>query len=289
MITVSAPGKIHLLGEHSVVYGKPALLSAINLRVVVTIGKANTSEVGFDSSEVRAVVEKVIRKKFNRKIPNYSIQSQFPAGSGLGFSAAASAAIIAALLSYFKIKWDKELVNKLAFEVEKVFHGNPSGADNTAVVQGGLILFQKGNFSTFASKIKSFILINSGKPTETTKEMVKIAKAKIGLILDDQEKLVRQVLPVLKTGNEKEFIRMIRAGERNLESIGVVSPFAKSIIRKIEKAGGAAKISGAGGVKKGSGILLCYHRNKKLIEKIAKTFQLPLFSVSLGAEGLRKK
>ncbi len=36
-IKVSAPGKIHLMGEHSVVYGKPALLAAINKRVFVEL------------------------------------------------------------------------------------------------------------------------------------------------------------------------------------------------------------------------------------------------------------
>lgn len=34
-ITVSAPGKIHLMGEHAVVYGKPALLAAIDRRCTV--------------------------------------------------------------------------------------------------------------------------------------------------------------------------------------------------------------------------------------------------------------
>lgn len=37
MIKVSAPGKIHLLGEHFVVYGAPALLAAVNLRCVVQL------------------------------------------------------------------------------------------------------------------------------------------------------------------------------------------------------------------------------------------------------------
>lgn len=286
MIKVSAPGKIHLLGEHSVVYGKPALLSAINLRVAVTIGKKDQSY-----PLLRKTVQDLIKKRFKvSKIPDYSIESDLPVGSGLGFSAAGSAAIIAALLSHFKIKWDLNLINELTFEAEKVFHGTPSGGDNTTVVYGGLIIFQKGTTPLpTKSKVKSFVLINTGKPVETTKQMVEIAKAKIHLILDDQEKLVRELLPVMKEGNEKEFIRIIREGERNLEKIGVVSPFAKSIVRKIEQLGGAAKISGAGGIKSGSGILLCYHRDKKLIENIAKAFQLAYFSVSLGAEGLKNE
>jgi len=36
-ITFSAPAKIHLLGEHAVVYGKPAIISATNLRLTLTL------------------------------------------------------------------------------------------------------------------------------------------------------------------------------------------------------------------------------------------------------------
>src|SRR3990170_4500579 len=37
MISVSAPGKVHLTSGHIVVYGKPALLASIGLRTVSTI------------------------------------------------------------------------------------------------------------------------------------------------------------------------------------------------------------------------------------------------------------
>ncbi|TSC88086.1 MAG: mevalonate kinase [Microgenomates group bacterium Gr01-1014_7] len=284
MIKVSVPGKIHLLGEHTVVYGKPALLSAIDLRVTVTVGKSNT---GFPF--LRETVQDLIKEKFKvNKMPVYSIESDLPVGSGLGFSAAGSAAIIAALLSHFKIKWDKELVNDLAFEAEKVFHGTPSGGDNTTATYGGLIIFQKGVAPLPSqSKIKNFALINTGKPVETTKQMIEIAKAKIHSILDDQERLVRELLPVLKTGDETKMISIIKAGEKNLENIGVVGKKAKKIIQDIETLGGAAKISGAGGQKKGSGIIICYHRNRKFIEEIANKNSLQFFNVELGAEGLR--
>ena len=284
MIKVSAPGKIHLLGEHSVVYGKPAILTAINLRVTVTIGKKDNS-----FPLLRQGVEKVIKKKLNRKIPDYSIETELPIGSGLGFSAAGSAAIIAALLTYFKVKWDKNLVNELTFEAEKAFHGNPSGGDNTTVINGGLLLFQKDRPPTYSnSKVKSFILINSGKPTETTKEMIEVAKPKVHSILEDQEFLTKQLVLALKNGNEKLLIEIIKKGQKNLEKIGVVGKIAKKIIRDIEKLGGAAKITGAGGVKKGSGMLVCYHKDPKKILNFAKQNNLEAFSIKLAEEGLRQ-
>jgi len=40
-ITASAPGKLMLLGEHSVVYDRPCLVTAVDSRVYVTMTKNN--------------------------------------------------------------------------------------------------------------------------------------------------------------------------------------------------------------------------------------------------------
>ncbi len=260
MIKVSVPGKIHLIGEHTVVYGKPALISAISLRVYLTIGK---------------------------KLADYTFKTEIPKGAGLGSSAAVSAAVIAAMLSYLKVKWDKNLVNHLTYEAEKTFHGTPSGGDNTAVIYGGTIRFQAGAFSPIKTKIKQFILINSGKPVESTKQMVKVAKPKINLILKSQTKLIEKMVTALETGGN--LIPIIKKAEKNLEKIGVVGNLAKKIVKDIENLGGAAKISGAGGVKMGSGMLLCYHSNPKILLNYAKSKNLEAFTVKLGAEGLRNE
>lgn len=78
------------------------------------------------------------------------VSSELPLGSGLGSSAAFCVALAAALLAFtdsvgvdvnhqgwlsFGEK-ELDLVNKWAFEGEKIIHGKPSGIDNTVSTYG---------------------------------------------------------------------------------------------------------------------------------------------------------
>lgn len=324
-ITYSAPGKIHFLGEHTVVHGKPALLAATNLRINVTISSLGKSEKALgDSSEemkkLRQTVENVIKLKFKiKKIPSYKadIKSQIPIGAGMGSSASSSSAYLASLLTFLKFDWDLNLINELAYECDKVFNGNPSGGDNTTVVNGGFIWYRKeaDYLKTFSKlpfnlhkNISNFVLINSGKPHETTAEMVAKVRTKLynprsksnsGLsihfqprvvkLFDHQEQLVKDLSLALKEGNADLLIKVIKLGEKNLEKLGVVGNKAKSIIRKVEKIGGAAKIMGGGGVSDGSGMLLTYHKDFKKLDELVKKEDWKTMKIKLGGEGLRKE
>ena len=276
MITVSVPGKIHLMGEHAVVYGKPALLSAINRRMRVSIEKSKKMEI-FTTESPTCVFYALEKVKEYLKLDllspmRISIDSDIPAGFHLGSSAATAVGVIAALIYFLKKTWNPTLINAIAYEVEKKQHGNPSGGDNTTVAFGGLVWFRKEmEFLksmqqldiVIPSAFNHFYLIDTGRPKETTGEMVAFVKTQKNLqaFLDANEIQTKNILVGIKEKNEGELLDAIQQGEKTLETIGVVSKKVIPIIRSIEKAGGAAKILGGGGRKEGIGYLLCYSHN----------------------------
>lgn len=305
-IKVSAPGKIHLLGEHAVVYGKPALLAAINKRVYVeiTVRKDNKKEIIIHENPDKKVIDyvehaiDVTAKYYKQKLPSgftITITSEITFGSGLGSSAASAVALAGAVTLFLGKPFDKATINEIAFLIEKYNHTNPSGGDNSASCYGGFIWYRKEteNLKTVQqielplSKniLKNFYLIDTGKPKETTGEMVLFVKGFVKKnkklsknIFNHQEELTRNLLVALQDNNEKEIKQIIKKGERNLEKIGVVPFSVKKLIRHIERLGGAAKICGGGGKSKSTGVLLVYQKNK------VNSIYTPLL---LGAEGLR--
>lgn len=313
MITITVPGKIHLLGEHSVVYGKPALLTAINLSATITLSpldkkplKNKKDPYDTNAFALQSAIEKAIQKKFKIKtIPPYLIrvESDIPIGYGLGSSAAISAGYTAALLSHLKIDWDLKLVNEIAYQGEKIFHGNPSGADNTTVIFGGFVWYRKEleSLKVFHSidqkihpKIGQFFLIDSGKPAETTKDLVKLvadqyskARKKFDAIFDGQEQLTKDLLVALVDGETDQVIDIIKKGQRNLEKIGVVGNKAKKMIREVEKNGGAGKILGGGGISEGSGMLLVYHQDSKKLLNLLKEKKWSYLKIKVAQPGLK--
>lgn len=309
MITVSAPGKIHLMGEHAVVYGKPALLTAVNLRLSVTVKESNLDHHLIHVEDVLArefifhclqLVEEHF-KLTSRRFLEVSVLSAIPFGYHLGSSASLSVATIGATTYFLKKLWNPIEINQLAYEAEKKQHGNPSGGDNTAVTFGGFVWYRKElEFLKSmwqlpfhpAKNLNHFFLINTGKPEETTGEMVALVQAKnkkenLEEIFNQNEKQTKRVAVALKEGDEETLIDAIQQGEKTLENMGVVSPSVMELIKKIEKVNGAAKILGGGGKKKAVGFVLCYHHQPEKIEDLCKSYGYTLQAITLGEEGVR--
>ncbi len=354
-IIVSAPGKIHFLGEHVVVRGKPALLTAIDKRCVVNLTPTDSSQIEITSANLgktvtvstdevsarrdkaqalweqfrdgndMAVLKSITADEmefpiiaigetlhhFGIDAPSgfsLSIDSEVPIGAGLGSSASTAVTVVAAMTSFLgkDLESNRGVINDIAFLVEQKKHGLPSGGDNSAVTYGGLIWFRKESpelkliqpvpFTVPPEIARNFLIIDTGRPKESTGEMIGIVsdlyksdQAMVDGIFSDQERLTRELLTALKNGNEQEVMAIIKAGSHNLQALGVVSPSTKALIAEIEEAGGVAKICGAGGSAEASGVVLSYHPDTKVLERIASGQSLKHYQTALGAEGLRQE
>jgi mevalonate kinase len=106
-------------------------------------------------------------------------------------------------------------------------------------------------------------------------------------LFDQNEVQTKRLVKAMKEENEAEFIGAIRAGERTLEGMGVVSKKVIPLIRKIETIGGAAKLLGGGGKKDSVGFLLCFHRDQRRVAQVCKSYNYSIQPITLGAEGIR--
>jgi len=307
MIIVSAPTKVHLMGEHAVVHGKPAIIAAIEKRITAKVTKGNRN---IDTEEIVtpyiAYIKEIIQTRYSDvslSALDISIQSDVPIGYHLGTSAAIAVATIGALVYATKKLWNPTLINQLAYEAEKYVHGNPSGGDNTAVTFGGLIWYRKElEFLrsmwqlpiTIPAQLSNFSLINTGKPGNTTKETVEYVKlrvkseeVKMKSLFDTNEIQTKRIAVALKENDELALMDAIQIGENTLEEMGVVSDEVKPLIRKIEDSGGTAKILGGGSLTGNVGFVLAYHKDTEKLSSIVSPFGYIIDPVTLGADGVR--
>lgn len=124
-----------------------------------------------------------------RALPSLDIVvwSELPTGAGLGSSAAYCVCLAAALLTACEeitnplkdgeptSRWtaeDLELINKWAFQGERVIHGNPSGVDNAVSTWGGALRYQQGKISSLKRPPALKILLTNTKVPRSTKTLV---------------------------------------------------------------------------------------------------------------------
>ena len=274
-IIVSAPGKVILAGEHAVVYGYPALVAAIDKRLTLAARFGPTKKrysglVKYALSQILSPGEKA----------DIKIDSQIPVGSGLGSSAALATGLVWALLP----DQSEAIKNSVVRKIEDKQHGQSSGVDQTVVREGGAIKYVKGEgFEKVELNLAKAVLVDSGRPVETTGEMVAAVRRKLETRNSKLETIFKRIGEIAEDWRPE----LIRENQRLLEAIGVVGEKAKKVAREIEAIGGAAKVCGGGGVKRGSGMMLAYHEDPNKLAEFLKEKKWSFMEVGLGAEGGR--
>ena len=162
--TATAPGKIILFGEHAVVYGQPAIAVPVNQVKARAVVEPNprwapgavrilAADVNLDTClddlplahPLAAALRLVLAELNVDHCPacTVRISSTIPVASGMGSGASVSVALLRAFSAFLGMPLPDEQVNKLAFEVEKIHHGTPSGIDNTVITYAKPVYFVK--------------------------------------------------------------------------------------------------------------------------------------------------
>ena len=152
-------GKIILLGEHSVVYGRHAMAAPIPLSIRAKVEpqeayidlviprwgvEMRLSEPERCISSLHASITLIAeRLGVADRGMRVEVFPRVPRANGLGASAALAVAVIRAMARCFAIKMSEREISNLAFDCEKIAHGTPSGLDNTLATFGRPILFRK--------------------------------------------------------------------------------------------------------------------------------------------------
>ena len=305
----SAPGKVILFGEHFVVYGVKAILCSINKRVTVTAEKTSKRKISINSEIGNLVLEpnKLISeinsplKPFyylaNKAIKNQDtgieikIKSEIPLGAGLGSSSACCVAGAAAIFKLFE-NVSKERILELAIEAERTIFENTSGADCTVCTYGGIIEYgKKQGFKKIEDEPNFQLVIANSNIEHSTESMVSGVKTFViknkevfSKLLNQESKLVEDVLKLLKENNSEELGEKINQNQKYLETIGISNNQLREMIEIGQKTSFGAKITGSGG-----GGCIFALTNESNVEQTLKQFKdknFECFSVQIDFKGL---
>jgi len=182
-------GKTILIGDQFVLYGVPAIVSALPYETVAEVERVdgegwiledNRPEVpGYKDGKREQQVESINRildvmKIDIKKNPiKITYGGTLLAGSGVGASAASCVSLARALNKEFSLGLSLDEINHVGWEGEFAYHGLPSGVDNTASTYGGIMLFQVKNDQKRFDKIRlkkpiRVVLGNSGVTADTS-------------------------------------------------------------------------------------------------------------------------
>jgi mevalonate kinase len=276
-ISSSAPGKVILCGEHAVVYGQPAIALPVHqvrtktsifarpiapageVRLVAPAIVLDTTLASLDEQHPLGTTVTLVCEELGvRSIPacEIRISTSIPIAAGLGSSASVTVSLSRALAAFLGHPLPDDTVNHIAFEVEKLHHGTPSGIDNTVITYETPVYFRKGQPLQSLQILNGFTLLiaDSGTPGSTAQTVAAVREkwqqepqryetlfARIG-------KIVEHVHELLLSGELVNDAALLTQNHHLLQELGVSTPRLDFLVDTALNAGAAgAKLSGGGG------------------------------------------
>mgnify|MGYP003388170178 FL=1 len=267
-------GKVVLLGEHSVVYGRHAIAAPVPMTIKAVIEDCAEGihlmiprwgveyQLATNPKDRRSFEEPagVMLDELGLSDRGMRIEvfPEVPRSMGLGGSAAMAVSIVRALDKHFRLGLTDEEVNRLAFESEKVAHGTPSGLDNTVACYGRAVVYRSGEPPLIEplniSEPIPIVIGMTGYEGLTAKTVGKVREAwkkerkLYDRIFDQIDSLVLRGVQAIQDNNLVALGELMNICQGMLNALQVSTPELEQLVN-IARDNGAlgAKLTGGGG------------------------------------------
>ncbi len=300
MSSATAPGKIILFGEHAVVYGQPALampVEAVEARAMVETNNSEESiELVMPDLDERLWLYEAddlhpqarVVRDFFKQSPDLAMRddglritltSTIPMAGGMGSGAAVSAALFRALARHYNVPElaTDEVVSQMTYEIERLYHGTPSGIDNTVVTYNkpvyfvrdlfyqdvdtynyllggdGYMLFMPGTKTFDPGADFTFLIADSGIEAPTAESVRDVRYLWLTNRFEFESLFIRcgqianQARQALDRGDHEGLGSLMNFNQHVLQDMTVSSPEIENLVNAARKAGAmGAKLSGGG-------------------------------------------
>jgi len=280
-ITSFGPGKVILLGEHGVVYGQPALAAPISRGVRAWAVPAPKCGIELPDA-LKTEHSKSLEKAFQRaaKLTGHpkvlvTLESDLPLSMGLGSSGALSVAVSRVLIEAKTARpATQKQLEQVAFEMEKEFHGTPSGVDHTTSARGQMILFKRGSVKIVKAPKPVRVLIAIVGERPSTKKTVAALRERQAKWPERYKRLfleigrvAREGAAAVTAGDLESLGDLMNVNQGLLNAVGLSSEGLEAMVNRLRRLGAlGAKLTGAGG--DGGAVLGLFREPEPIVAKL---------------------
>ena len=265
-----AHSKIILMGEHSVVYGHPAL--ALPLKDIEVVCQIQAAETPLTLKAQDPLTTAIFSALNYLEIKNQPIS--YAIKSSMGSSAAVAIAAIRAVFDYFDQELSQETLEMLVHQAETIAHSKPSGLDAKTCLSDKAISFTRNiGFKEIEVNLGAYLVIADTGIHGNTREAVEKVEA-IGLDalsdLNQLGELSQKAERALKAMDQKLLGQLMSQAHNHLKSLGVSCDLSDLLVATaLEQGALGAKMSG-GGL---GGCIIALTSTKDQARTIAKKLQ----------------
>lgn len=258
-------GKIIWMGEHSVVYGHPAM--ALPLRTAKVHAEAVSSETDrlispFYEGPLESIPTRLsalfdlihqVRQSLDLSPQTITLTMNLPIGAGLGASAAIAGALVQALYRAKGVSPSYLELRNWIQTSETIAHGRSSGVDAAAVLSDTVLTYLKGRDPVpFQTRFNGYLFVADSGIFGSTKDAVEIVRKQMETEagknhIEALGNLAITFIDQVNKGMYDTVGPLMNQAQHHLRELGVSHPVLEEMIELALRSGAkGAKLTGGG-------------------------------------------